>query len=156
MPGLRLLDQFLNRFSQYPTDKAAKDPFRTQVAHLDVVEHHSHTFPREAVICITASPSSDTTLAQPVAGVRVYHLGKLVASIKRPAGICLLQDAIIQVLRLGICKTLALLPNLSFLQIMTTNLPAMQSALRVDVGSNQGHRIAIANVLAPWLSLGET
>jgi hypothetical protein len=40
--------------------------------------------------------------------------------------------------------------------VMTTNLPAMQSALRVDVSSNQSHRIAIANVLAPWLSLGET
>jgi hypothetical protein len=26
----------------------------------------------------------------------------------------------------------------------------------VDVGSNQGHRITIANVLAPWLALGDT
>jgi hypothetical protein len=156
MLGLRLLDCFLDRFSLYPTDRAAKDPVHTQIACLDVVEHHSCTFPSEAVICIAASPSSDTTLVQPVAGVRVYHLGKLVASIKRPTGICLPQDAIIQVLCLGICKTLTLLPNLSFLQVMTINLPVMQSALRVDVGSNQGHRIAIANVLAPWLSLGET
>jgi hypothetical protein len=156
MPGLRLLDRFFDRFHHYPMDRAAKDPTCTQVAHLNMVEHHSRTFSREAVICIAASPSFDTTLAQPVARVRVYHLGKLIASIKRPAGVCLLWDAIIQVLHLGICKTLALLPNLSFLQIMTTNLPVMQSALRADVGSNQGHRIAIANALAPWLSLGET
>jgi hypothetical protein len=137
-------------------DKAAKDPIHTQITRLDVVEHHSHTFSGEAVICIAASPSSGTTLAQPVAGVRVYHLSKLVVSIKRPARICSPRDTIIQVLHLGICKTLVLLPNLSFLQIMTTNLLVMQSALRADVGSNQGHRIAIANVLAPWLSLGET
>jgi hypothetical protein len=154
--GLRLLDLFLNRFSHYPTDRAAKDPVHTQITCLNVVEHHSRTFPGEAVICITASPSSNTTLVQPIAGVRVYHLGKLVASIKRPTSICSPWDAIIQVLHLGICKTLMLLPNLFFLQIMTTNLLVMQSALRVDVGSNQGHRIAIANALAPWLSLGET
>jgi hypothetical protein len=93
--GLRLLDQFLDRFRHCPMDRAAKDPIRTQIAHLNEVEYHSRTFPGEAVICIAVSPSSDTTLVQPVAGVRVYHLGKLVASIKRPAGICSPWNAII-------------------------------------------------------------
>jgi hypothetical protein len=32
----------------------------------------------------------------------------------------------------------------------------MTPALKADVSSNQGHRIAIANALAPWLSLGNT
>jgi hypothetical protein len=153
---ITLLSLFLDRLSHYPTHSAAKNPIHTQIARLNIVEHHFCTFLGEVVICIAASPSSNTTLAQPVAGVRVYHLGKLIASIKRPTGICLPWDAIIQALHLGICKTLTLLPNISFLQVMTTNLPAMHSALRVDVSSNQGHRIAIANVLAPWLSLGET
>jgi hypothetical protein len=62
---------------------------------------------------------------------------------------------IIQALRLGISKALALLPNISFIQVFTTNLPAMTPALKVDIGSNQGYRIAIANMLAPWLSLGD-
>jgi hypothetical protein len=93
--GLRLLDLFLDRFSHYPMDRAAKDPIYTQIAHLDIVKHHSCTFTGEAMICIAASPSSNTTLAQPVTGVRVYHLGKLIASIKRPTGICSPQDMII-------------------------------------------------------------
>jgi hypothetical protein len=66
------------------------------------------------------------------------------------------QDIIIQALCLGISKALALLPNISFLQVFTTNLPAMSTALKADISSNQGHRIAIANALALWLSLGDT
>jgi hypothetical protein len=103
-----------------------------------------------------ASSPSNITLAQPVAGVRIFHLGKLISSIKRPSGIATPQDIIIQALCLGISKALALLPNISFIQICTTNLPAMTPALRVDVGSNQGHRITIANALALWLSLSDT
>jgi hypothetical protein len=75
VPGFRLLDRFLDRFHHYPMDRAAKDPICTQVTCLDVVEHHSCMFSGEVVICIVASPSSDTILAQPVAGVRIYHLG---------------------------------------------------------------------------------
>jgi hypothetical protein len=108
------------------------------------------------VICIAASFPSDTTLAQLVAGVRIYHLGKLISSIKRPSGIATSWDVIIQALCLGLSKALVLLPNISFIQVFTINLPAMTSALKVDVSSNQGHRIAIANALALWLSLGDT
>jgi hypothetical protein len=57
---------------------------------------------------------------------------------------------------LGISKALVLLPNISFIQVFTTNLPAMSPALKADIGSNQGHRIAITNALALWLSLGDT
>jgi hypothetical protein len=150
------MDLFCDRFFHYPTDRAAKDPVRTQIAHLDKREFHSRTFTGEVMICIAASSPSNITLAQPVAGVRIYHLGKLISSIKRPSGIATPWDVIIQALRLGILKTLALLPNISFIQVFTTNLPAMSPALKADVGSNQGHRIAIANTLAPWLSLGDT
>jgi hypothetical protein len=156
VPGHHLLDLFCNRFFHYPTDRAAKDPVRTQVAHLDKREFHSHMFTREVMICITASSPPDITLAQPVAGVHIYYLGKLIASIKCPGGIAMLRDVIIQVLHLGIFKALALLPNLSFLQVFTTNMPAMSTALKADVGSNQGHRVAITNALALWLSLGDT
>jgi hypothetical protein len=65
------------------------------------------------------------------------------------------RDVIIQALRLGIFKALMLLPNISFIQVFTTNLPAITPALKADVSSNQGHRIAIANTLALWLSLGD-
>jgi hypothetical protein len=108
------------------------------------------------MICIAASSPSDITLVQPVAGVCIFHLGKLISSIKRPGGIATPWDVIIQALCLGILKALALLPNIFFIQVFTTNLPVMTPALKADVGSNQGHRIAIANALAPWLSLGDT
>jgi hypothetical protein len=100
------------------------------------------------MICITTSSPPDITLAQPAAGVHIYHLGKLIASIKHPGSIATPRDVIIQVLRLGISKALALLPNISFLQIFITNLPVISTALKADVGSNQGHRIAITNALA--------
>jgi hypothetical protein len=149
------MDLFCDRFFHYPTDRAAKDPVRTQVAYLNEREYHSRTFAGEVVICITASSPSNLTLAQPVAGVRIFHLGKLISSIKRPGGIATPRDTIIQALRLGISKALVLLPNISFIQIFTTNLLAMTPALKADVGSNQGHRIAITNALALWLSLGD-
>jgi hypothetical protein len=150
------MDLFCDRFFHYPTDWAAKDPVRTQVAHLNEREFHSCTYAREVVICIIASSPSDITLAQPVAGVRLFHLGKLISSIKCPGGIAMPWDVIIQALHLGISKALALLPNISFIQVFTTNLLVMTPTLKADVGSNQGHRIAIANTLAPWLSLGDT
>jgi hypothetical protein len=149
VPGHRLLDLFHNRFFHYPTDKAAKDPVRTQIVQLDKREFHAHTFPSKVVICITASSPPNVTLAQPVVGACIYHLGKLISSVKRPGGISTPQDCIIQALHLGICKALTLLPNLSFIQVFMTNLLAMNSALRADVGSNQSHRIAIANALLP-------
>jgi hypothetical protein len=80
-----------------------------------------------------------------VAGVHIFHLGKLIFSIKHSGGIAMPQDIIIQALHLGISKALMLLPNISFIQV-----------LKVDISSNQGHRIAIANALALWLSLGNT
>jgi hypothetical protein len=150
------MDLFCDRFFHYLTDRVAKDPVRTQIAHLDKREFHSLTFAGEVVICITASSPPDITLAQLVAGVRIYHLGKLISSIKRPGGITTPWDVIIQALRLGILKVLTLLPNIFFIQVFTTNLPAMTPALRADVSSNQGHRIAITNALALWLSLGDT
>jgi hypothetical protein len=149
------MDLFCDRFFHYPTDRAAKDPVRTQVAHLDKREYHSRTFAGEVVICIVASSPSDITLAQPVAGVHIYHLGKLISFIKCPGSIATPRDTIIQVLCLSISKALALLPNISFIQIFTTNLPVMTPALKADVSSNQGHRIAITNTLALWLSLDD-
>jgi hypothetical protein len=74
-PGQWLMDLFCDRFFHYPTDRAAKDPVRTQVAHLDEREYHSHTFAGEVMICIVASSPPNITLAQLVAGVRIYHLG---------------------------------------------------------------------------------
>jgi hypothetical protein len=150
------MDLFCDRFFHYPTDRAAKDPVRTQVARLDEREFHSCTFAGEVVIYIAASSPSNITLAQPVAGVHIYHLGKLISSIKHPSGIATPQDIIIQVLCLGISKALSMLPHISFIQVFTTNLLAMPPALKADVSSNQGHRIAIANMLAPWLSLEDT
>jgi hypothetical protein len=155
-PRQCLIDLFCDRFFHYPTDRAAKDPVRTQIARLNEREHHSHTFAREVMIYIAASSPSNITLAQPVAGVRIYYLGKLISIIKCPGGIATSQDVIIQALHLGISKALTLLPNISFIQVFTTNLPVMTPALKADVGSNQSHRIAIMNVLAPWLSLGDT
>jgi hypothetical protein len=89
------MDLFCDRFFHYLTDRAAKDPVRTQVACLDEREYHSHTFTREVVICITASFPSDITLAQPVAGVCIFHLGKLISAIKHPGGIATPWDIII-------------------------------------------------------------
>jgi hypothetical protein len=155
VPVRRLIDLFCHRFFHYLTDRAAKDPVRTQVAHLDEREYHSRMFAGKVVICIAASSPSDITLAQPVAGVRIYHLGKLISTIKCSGGIATPWDVIIQVLCLGISKALMLLPNISFIQVFTTNLLVMTPALKADVGSNQGHRIAIVNALAPWLSLGD-
>jgi hypothetical protein len=149
------MDLFCDRFFHYLTDRAAKDSVRTQVTHLDEREYHSRTFAGEVMIYIAASSPSDITLAQPVAGVHIFYLDKLISSIKRPGGIATPQDVIIQVLRLGISKALVLLPNISFIQVFTTNLLAMTPALKADVSSNQGHRIAIANALALWLSLGD-
>jgi hypothetical protein len=83
------MDLFCDRFFHYPTDRAAKDLVRTQVAHLDKREFHSCTFAGEVVICIAASSPFDITLAQPVAGVCIYHLGKLISSIKRPGDIAI-------------------------------------------------------------------
>jgi hypothetical protein len=102
-----------------------------------------------------ASSPADITLAQPVARVCIFHLGKLISSIKCPSGIAMPQDVIIQALHLGISKALVLLPDISFIQVFTTNLPAMTPALKADISSNQGHKIAIANTLTPWLSLGD-
>jgi hypothetical protein len=107
------------------------------------------------MICIVASSASDITLAQPAAEVCIYHLGKLITSIKHPSGISMPQDVIIQALCLGISKALTLVPNLSFLQIFTINLLAMSTALKADVGGNQGHWIAIANALELWLFLSD-
>jgi hypothetical protein len=90
-PGQWLMDLFCDRFFHYPTDRAAKDPVRTQVACLDEREYHSCTFTGEVVIYIAASSPSDITLAQPVAGVHIYHLGKLISTIKRPGGIAMPQ-----------------------------------------------------------------
>jgi hypothetical protein len=149
------MDLFCDRFFHYPTDRAAKDLVGTEIAHLDEREFHSCTFTGEVVICIMASSSSDITLAQPVAGVHIYHLGKLLSSIKCPGGIAMSWDVIIQALHLGISKALVLLPNISFIQVFTTNLLVMTTALKADIGSNQGHRIAITNALALWLSLGD-
>jgi ABC-type taurine transport system ATPase subunit len=109
------MDLFCNRFFHYPTDRAAKDPVRTQIACLDEREHHSRTFTGEVMIYIAASSSSNITLVQLVAGVCIYHLGKLISAIKRPSGITTSQDIIIQALCLGISKALALLPNISFI-----------------------------------------
>jgi hypothetical protein len=155
IPGRQLIDFFCDRFFHYLTDRAAKDPVRTQVTHLDEREYHSRTFTGEVVICIVASSPSNITLAQPVAGVHIFYLGKLLSSIKCPGSIATPQDVIIQVLCLSISKALALLLDISFIQVFTTNLLVMTPALKVDVSSNQSHRIAIANALAPWLSLGD-
>jgi hypothetical protein len=135
-PGQWLIDLFCDRFFHYPTDRAAKDPVRTQVTCLNKREYYSRTFAGEVVTCIAASSPSDITLAQLVAGVCIYHLGKLISSIKRPSGIATPQDIIIQALHLGISKALMLLPNILFIQIFTTNLLAMIPALKVDIGSN--------------------